>query len=67
MNILQAIFFGILQGVAEFLPVSSSGHLAIFKQIFGLKNVGQSFDVFLHLGTLIAVFVVYWKDIARLI
>lgn len=67
MSILHAIFLGFLQGLAEFLPISSSGHLAIFQQVFGLKEVGMSFDVFLHLGTLIAVFAVYWKDIGRLI
>ena len=67
MSLLESIFLGIIQGVTEFLPVSSSGHLAIFQQIFGLEDVGTSFDVFLHLGTLIAVFVVYWRDIGRLI
>ena len=67
MSLLESIFLGIIQGVTEFLPVSSSGHLAIFQQIFGLEDVGTSFDVFLHLGTLIAVFVIYWRDIGRLI
>lgn len=67
MNLLEAIFLGIIQGLTEFLPVSSSGHLAILEQIFGLKDAGVSFDVFLHLGTLLAVFIVYWRDIGRLI
>ena len=67
MNILETIFLGIVQGVAEFLPVSSSGHLAIFKNIFGLSEVGLTYDVLLHLGTLLAVFVVFWKDIKKLI
>lgn len=67
MSLLEAIFLGIIQGIAEFLPISSSGHLAIFQKLFGMKEAGISFDVFLHIGTLIAVFVVYWKDIFRLI
>ena len=66
MAIWQAVLLGILQGLTEFLPVSSSGHLAILKNVFGMKDIGVSFDVFLHIGTLIAVFVVYWKDIWKL-
>lgn len=67
MSLLEAIFLGIIQGLAEFLPISSSGHLAIFQKVFGLEQAGISFDIFLHLGTLIAVFAVYWKDIIQLI
>lgn len=68
MSILQAIFLGIVQGIAEFLPVSSSGHLAFFKNVFGMETEGGLFfDVMLHLGTLVAVFVVYRKDIIRMI
>jgi len=67
IELLQSVFLGVVQGVAEFLPVSSSGHLAIFKNIFGMEDVGVSFDVLLHIGTLIAVFIVYWKDIISLI
>ncbi len=66
MGLLEAIFLGIIQGLTEFLPVSSSGHLAIFQKIFGMKGAGISFDVFLHLGTLLAVLMVYWKDILGL-
>ncbi|MCR5705051.1 MAG: undecaprenyl-diphosphate phosphatase [Eubacterium sp.] len=66
MDLLKAILLGIIQGVTEFLPVSSSGHLAIAKKLFGMNDVGTSFDVFLHIGTLVAVFVVYWRDIAKL-
>lgn len=66
MELLKAIFLGFIQGVTEFLPVSSSGHLAIFKNILGMEDVDISFDILLHLGTLIAVSVVYWRDIARL-
>lgn len=67
MGIFEAILLGIIQGLTEFLPVSSSGHLAIFQEIFGMNEVGIAFDVFLHLGTLIAVFAIYRKDILRLI
>lgn len=67
MGLFEAIFLGIVQGITEFLPVSSSGHLAIFKNIFGMEDIGLSFDILFHVGTLLAVFVVYWRDIARLI
>lgn len=68
MSLTEAIFMGIIQGLTEFLPVSSSGHLAIFKNIFQVNtDTGILFDVMLHLGTLIAVCVVYYQDIARLI
>ena len=64
MSVLQAIFLGIVQGITEFLPVSSSGHLVIIKQLFGMETEGGLlFDVMLHVGTLAADFVVYWKDI----
>lgn len=67
MGLLQSIFLGIVQGLTEFLPVSSSGHLAIFQVLFGMDEVPASFDVMLHVGTLAAVFVCYWKDIWKLI
>ncbi len=67
MNLFEAIFLGILQGLTEFLPVSSSGHLAILKQLIGLEDVGIAFDILLHLGTLIAVFIAFYKDIWELI
>ena len=68
MSLLQAIIMGIIQGVTEFLPVSSSGHLAIFKILFHMEtDTGLLFDVILHLGTLIAIFAVYYKDILRMI
>ena len=70
MNIWQSLFLGLVQGIAEFLPISSSGHLAIFQNVFGLKEVGESdmlFEVLLHLATLISVFIVYWKDIKSIV
>lgn len=68
MTIWEAILLGIVQGLTEFLPVSSSGHLAIIERLLGVSlNGGMLFDVMLHLGTLTAIFVVFKKDIARLI
>lgn len=68
MSLLQAILMGIIQGITEFLPVSSSGHLAIFKELFHVDlQTGILFDVMLHIGTLIAVFIVYFKDIKKLV
>lgn len=68
MSLLQAVFMGLLQGLTEFLPVSSSGHLAIFKILFGVEtDTGILFDVLLHVGTLLAICVVYYRDLARLI
>lgn len=70
MNIFLAIFYGIIQGIAEFLPISSSAHLAIAQNLFGMENLEAShftFDILLHLGTLIAVFIVYYKDIFELV
>lgn len=68
MSLLQSILMGILQGLTEFLPVSSSGHLALFKNIFNINTeTGLLFDTMLHLGTLVAVCIVYWKDVMNLI
>lgn len=68
MTILQSVFLGIIQGLTEFLPVSSSGHLAILKNIFHI-DTGDSllFELLLHVGTLFVVFFVYRKDIWELI
>ena len=67
MSLFEAIILGFIQGVAEFLPVSSSGHLAIFKNFFGLAEAGIAFDILLHVGTLVAVFICFWSDIWELI
>jgi len=68
MSLLQSIFMGLIQGLTEFLPVSSSGHLALFKALFHVQtDTGIMFDVLLHLGTLVAIFAVYYKDIWELI
>ena len=68
MSLLQSIFLGIVQGITEFLPVSSSGHLAILKNLFGVQtDSGLLFDVLLHFGTMIAIVVAFRKDIGRMI
>ena len=68
MTYLSAFLLGLIQGVAEFLPISSSGHLAIAQNLLDLQTeVPEFYDVLLHLGTLLAVFVAYWQDIVDII
>ena len=70
MTYLTAFLLGLIQGVAEFLPISSSGHLAIAQNLLHIEGAGsvpEFFDVLLHLGTLIAVFAAYWKDICEMV
>ena len=70
MSILDAIILGLVQGVAEFLPISSSGHLAILHNLFNMSDLGSShmfFDVLLHFGTLIAICFMYWSDIRAML
>ena len=67
MTLLQGILLGILQGIAEFLPISSSGHLAIAQSLFGLDDVPLLFDVFLHLATLAGVCLYFRKKIWTLL
>lgn len=69
MDILQGIILGIVQGLTEFLPISSSGHLIVFKKLFGInqEQFGLTFDIALHFATLIAVFIVFWEDIVSII
>lgn len=68
MTYIEAIVLGLVQGLAEFLPISSSGHLALLQQFFGIEEDNVLlFAVLLHVGTLISVFIVYWKDIWELI
>ncbi len=69
MSMLSALFLGLIQGISEFLPISSSGHLSLFQNFFGLAGSDGNlfFDVLLHLGTLIAIFVYYWRDILALL
>lgn len=70
MSYLMAIFMGLIQGVAEFLPISSSGHLALFQTFFGMEDVEEThmfFTILLHFGTLLSVCVVYWQDVIDMI
>ncbi len=68
MSVLESILLGIVQGITEFLPVSSSGHLAILENIFHVETNGSMlFDIMLHVGTLAAVFIVYRRDIWNMI
>jgi undecaprenyl-diphosphatase len=62
MNFFHAIFLGLLQGVTEFLPISSSGHLALVEFFLGIKEAGLTFDVALHLGTLLGVIIYFRRD-----
>ncbi|HHV75832.1 MAG TPA: undecaprenyl-diphosphatase UppP [Syntrophothermus lipocalidus] len=63
MNYLDAVILGIVQGLTEFLPVSSSGHLVIFQKLLGFQQPGVTFEVMLHLGTLVAVIAAFWSDV----
>jgi len=68
LSLWQALFLGLIQGLTEFLPVSSSGHLVIFQNILGVETgAGVLFDVMVHTGTLAAVVVVFWEDIWNVI
>ncbi|MBR1442177.1 MAG: undecaprenyl-diphosphate phosphatase [Firmicutes bacterium] len=67
MNIFQAVILGILQGVAEFLPVSSSGHFVLFGKILGVEEQSMTFDIMLHIATLIPVCSVYRKELLGII
>ena len=67
MNTVEAIVLGIIQGLTEFLPVSSSGHLVLFQNLFGLKEPELLFDICLHVGTLAAVLIVFYRDIIKIL
>jgi undecaprenyl-diphosphatase len=67
MELWQAIVLGIVQGLTEFLPISSSGHLIIFPWLFGWETGGLAFDASLHLGTLVAVLIYFWRELRNMI
>jgi undecaprenyl-diphosphatase len=67
MSILEAAAFGLLQGLTEFLPVSSSGHLAVLKEIWGYEELSILFDILLHVATLLAVLIVFRRRIGAII
>lgn len=66
LDIISAIILGAVQGISEFLPISSSGHLIIVPHLLGVET-GLAFDVILHVGTLVAIFTFFWKDIINII
>ncbi len=67
MSIIQAFVLGLVQGVSEFLPISSSGHLMLAQSLMGISGEGMTLEVLLHVGTLVAVVAVYWKRIWHMI
>ena len=68
MSIWNAVLLGLVQGIAEFLPISSSGHLSIVNNLFKMSNDGHMFfDVLLHLGTFISILIVYWQDLKEMV
>ena len=72
MEILSIIILGIIQGIAEFLPISSSAHLIIFRDLFGIgtglnENLNLTFDLALHFGTLLSIAVFFFKDFITMI
>ncbi len=67
MTIIDAVILGLVQGLTEFLPISSSGHLVIGQHLLNFSGPNLTFDIVLHLGTLLAVFVFFWKDIQKIL
>lgn len=59
---IKTLILGIVQGLSEFLPISSSGHLVLLQKLFGMESTGVVLEVLLHVGTLVAVLVVFWRD-----
>ena len=66
MDFHDALILGFLQGITEFLPVSSSGHLVLGQKLLGINIPGNAFEVILHIGTLMSILVVFWPDTHRL-
>ena len=66
MTIIQSIILGVVQGLTEFLPVSSSGHLNLFPWVLGWGKMPESFDLALHIGTLLAIVIFFFKDWIKL-
>ena len=67
MNEIQALILGVVQGLTELLPISSSAHLNLFPWLFNWGEMGEAFDVALHIGTLLAICVYFYKDWVKLI
>lgn len=67
MGIFEAVVYGVIQGLSEFLPISSSGHLALLPYVMNIKDPGVVFDLFMHVGTAAAVIACFWQDIIKYI
>lgn len=68
MDLFQSFILGALQGITEFLPISSSGHLVLGEHFFGLNTAAlKSFDITVHMGTLLAILIYFWKDVWKMI
>jgi len=67
LEYLKIIILAIIQGLTEFLPVSSSGHLALAEYLLGIESPGVTLEVFLHFGTFLSVLVIFWKDIVKIL
>jgi len=67
MNVFHSIVLGAVQGLTEFLPVSSSGHLVLFQKIFGIGEEALAFDIVMHVATLVAVAAVFWKELWQMV
>jgi len=67
LNTFQAIFLGLIQGLTEFIPVSSSGHLVIIQHFLEIEENQLLFNVVLHIGTLLPIFIIFWRDIKEMI
>lgn len=67
MTVLQALVLGVLQGITEFIPVSSSGHLILARTLMGIDGIPELFDVFLHIATLVVVVYTFRRDVARIL
>ena len=66
MGLLEAVILAVVQGLTEFLPVSSSGHMVLFSYIIGVYQPSIAYEVLIHFGTLNAVFIAFWRDIVAL-
>ena len=67
MSVWEAILLGLVQGLTEFLPVSSSGHLTIFKELFSIETGNLSFEIVVHAATVLSTIVAFRKEIAKLL
>jgi len=67
MTVFQALILGIVQGFAEFLPISSSGHLVVLQRVFGMEEPALTFDIVVHIGSLLAIILVFWPKIWALL